>query len=194
MKRLSLGVVLVAAIALSIPASASAAEYDTFVGCDDSAANPVPANVCEFDDFPAAYFESDEDTEYLPCLEFPNADFICLNEERQAEAGVLDAVSLPTEEPGTYFAVWFVGEEVVGEWEFHINQRPPPPPTPAPLPAPAPVVVVPPFVVGPSKGCLTAKKKVTQLKSQLENANGRKQKTRLRGKLKGAKAAVKRAC
>jgi hypothetical protein len=191
MKRLPLGIVLTAAIALLATATASAAEYETFVGCD-LAANPVPATVCEFDDFPAAYIESDEDTEYLPCLEFPNADFLCLNEERQAEAGVLDAVSLPTEEPGTYFAVWFVGEEVVGEWEFRINQ-PPPPPAPAPLPAPAPVVV-PPFIAGPSKGCLKAKKKVTQLKNQLENANGRKQKTRLRGKLKGAKAAAKRAC
>lgn len=193
MKRLSLGIVLTAAIALLVPAAASAAEYDTFVGCDELAANPVPANVCEFDDFPAAYFESDENTEYLPCLEFPDADFLCLNEEQQAQAGILDAVSLPTEEPGTYFAVWFVGEEVVGEWEFRINQPPPPAPAPAPLPAPAPVVV-PPFIAGPSKDCLRAKKKVTQLRNQLQNANRRKQKTRLRGKLKGAKAAAKRAC
>ncbi len=141
---------------------------------------------------PGAFFEADEDTTYDVCVEAPNGDVFCLKEERDAKAGVRDVVALPAEEPGPYFVIWFVGDEPEGSWEFILNP-PPPPPVPAPAPAPA---VVPPMAVVPVKStaCLKAEKKVKQLKDQLQNASGKKRKARLRGKLKGARTAARKAC
>ncbi len=191
MRKLFLGIVAIAAVAASIPASASAAEYETFVGCDYLAANPAPATACAFDDIPGAFFEADEDTTYDVCIEAPNGDVFCLKEERDAKAGVRDVVALPAEEPGAYFVVWFVGVEQVGSWELILN---PPPPLPVRTPLPAPPPAVAPVVTGPSQRCLKARKRVTQLKNRLQNAHGRKQKAKVRGKLKGAKTRARKAC
>lgn len=191
MKRLVLGVLLTAALALSIPAGASAAEeYEGFVGCDIGSSSPIPATTCAFESNPAAFFEADEPTTYDLCSVVPNGDVFCLNEERDVAAGVLDSIPLPRKEAGSYLFVWFVGEDPVAEWEFTLNAAvPPPPPPPAP-PAPAPVV---PVATGPSQGCLKAQKRVKQLKNKLQNV-GKKQKAKVRTQLKGARTAAKKAC
>ena len=98
MKRLLLG--LVVAFSLLAPSPAGAAEYATFVGCDDLAETPTPSNVCMVDDFPAAYFEADVDTEYEIRVEFPSGKTLCL-EEQFAEAEVLYLNSITSEVPGT---------------------------------------------------------------------------------------------
>lgn len=197
MKRLSLGVVIVAAVALLAPAAASAAEYETFVGCDEFAENPAPSHVCQNDEFPGAYFESDEETEYDVCIEFPDGFFDCA-EEQEAEAEVLYVNPLFPDELGTYFVSWYVGVTEVGSWEFRWEAppSPPAPPAPTPVPALAPAPAPPPLVIAPAKStaCVKAEKRVKQLKNQLQSAEGRKQKGKLRGKLKAAKTAAKKAC
>lgn len=195
MKRLSLGVVVVAAVALLAPATASAAEYETFVGCNELAQNPVPSHVCQNDEFPGAYFESDEETEFDVCIEFPDGFFDCV-EEQEAEAGILYVNSLFPDELGTYFVSWYVGGTEVGSWEFLWEAPPSPPAPPAPAPPPALAPAPPPLVIAPVKStaCLKAEKRVKQLKNQLQNAEGRKQKGKLRGKLKGARNAAKKVC
>lgn len=192
MKKLLLGFALVAAASLSIPMSASAAEYETFVGCDDLAASPVPSHVCQIGDFPGAFFESDTDVEVEICVELPSAVVFC-TEEEFAEAGILYVLSLPNEEEGDYLASWFVEGVEVGSWAFRLDPPPPPPSPPAPAPpapAPPPAAVVP--VTSPQ--CLQAQHRVSTLKKQLRNASGHKQRVKLRGKLKSARAKAKRLC
>jgi hypothetical protein len=192
MKRLFLGTVLAAALAVAIPAAASAAEYETYVGCGASASTP-PAGVCLLGDTVGAFFESDEETEYEVCVETPDGFEECA-EEQEAEAGTLYVNELVPDELGTYFVSWYVGLTEVGFSTFRLDPRPAPPAPPALPPAPAPVP--PPVAVAPVKtvACTKAEKLVKQLKNQLQSTSGHKAKTKVRGKLKGARAAVNRAC
>lgn len=194
MKKLLLGFALLAAASLSIPMSASAAEYQTFVGCDDFAENPVPSHVCQLGDFPGAFFESDEETEYEVCVEFPDGEELCA-EEQVAEAGVLYVNSIFSELEGTHLVSWYVGGVEIGSWAFRLDPPPPPPAPPAPAPTP-PATSPPPAAVVPltSPQCLQAQHRVSTLKKQLRNASGHKQKVKLRGKLKSARAKAKRLC
>jgi hypothetical protein len=181
---------VLAAVVLLVPGAAGAATFSTFVGCDDLAENPVPAHVCRLDDFPAAYFESDTDTEYDVCVEFPDGQVLCQIEE-EAEGEVLYLNSIVTDEAGEYFVIWFVEEVEVGSWSFRID-APPPPPAPAP-----PIVVVPPApVVAPTRSgeCLKDIERISKLQARLRKADTHKQKVKIRGKLKNARAAVKLAC
>lgn len=192
MKRLFLGAVLAAALALAIPAAASAAEYETFVGCNYLTESPVPSHTCQVGDAPGAFFESDEETEYDVCVEFPDGFFDCA-EEQEAEAEVLYVNRIFSDEPGDYLLSWFVGPTEVGSWTFRLELPPAPPaPVPVPLPLPAPPVL--PAVAVPSPACVKAKKQVTKFKNKLQNTSGRKAKAKVRGKLKASKGAVKRAC
>jgi hypothetical protein len=191
MKKLLLGLVLIAMTALSIPPSSSAATYETFVGCDDLSENPVPAHVCQLGDFPGAYFESDVDTEYEVCVEFPSTAFIC-SEEEFAEAGVLYVNSITSEQPGAHFVSWYVGEIEVGSWAFRLD--PPAPPAAAPATSPPATTLLPAAAPVPSTACLKAKQRVGKLKGRLRHALGAKQKTKIRNSLRGARAAVRSAC
>lgn len=187
-KRLLLSALLVAIGSLAIPLSASAAEIETFVACDDSAPIPVPSHVCKIGDSPGAFFESDEETEYDVCVEFPDGEALCA-EQQLAEAGVLFVNTITTTLPGDHRVLWFVEGILVGSWDFRMD-RPPAPPVLAP-PAPPPPVVAP---AGPTPACLKARQRVRKLKSSLKKASGPKQKEKLRSKLKGARAATRRAC
>jgi hypothetical protein len=194
MKKLLLGIALAAIASFSIPLSASAAEYETFVGCDDLAANPIPSHVCQVGDFPGAFFAADTDTNVELCVEFPTKEFFC-TEEEFAEAGILYVNSIISEAPGNYFATWFVEGVEIGSWAFRLDSPPPPPPAPAAPTAPAPPAPPPPAVLpSPSPQCLKAKQRVSTLKNRLRTASARKLKVKLRGKLKGARATAKRAC
>lgn len=182
--------VLAMAASLLIPLTASAANYETFVGCDDLSENPIPAHACLTSDFPAAYFESDVETEYEVCVEFPTGTVFCA-EEQLAEAGFLYINSISTELAGDYFASWYVEGVEVGSWAFRLD----PPPAPPAQPLPAAAAPSPPAVaIGPSAGCLKAQQLVTKVNKQLKNAAGPKQKAKIRGKLRKAKTTAKRLC
>jgi hypothetical protein len=196
MKRVFLGSVLAAAVYLLASVPASAAEVETFVGCNYLAGNPVPSHVCQSGDSPGAFFESDEETEFEVCVELPTTVVLC-TDEFIAEAEVLYSVSLPNELTGNYLVSWYTKGVEIGSWAFRLDPPPPPPVppvTPAPVtPAPvtpAPLVVAP----APSAECLKAQHLVDKLKQRLRSASGHKQKTKLRAKLKSARAAEKRAC
>jgi hypothetical protein len=196
MKR-CLFLVLVSALGvLLVPASASAAaSYHTFVGCDDLSEAPLASHVCEVGDFPGAYFESSEETEYEACVEFPNEEFLC-TEAQVAEAGVLYVNSITTDQEGVHTAYWFVGEKEVGSFAWRM-EAPKPPPTPPVRPV---FTVVPPPpaapVVDPSQSpvCLKAQGQVVKLKSRLGKATRRQQKAKIRKALTAARAFSKKAC
>lgn len=193
MKRLLLGLLLAAAASLSMPLAASAAEYTTFVGCDDLSANPVPSHVCQIGEFPGAYFESDVETEYEVCVEFPDTEFLCTEQPQLAEADVLYVNSITTGLEGDHLVIWYVEGVEVGSWVFRMDPPPPPPTLPPP---PAPVTLIPPPAIStaPSPHCLAAQQHVAKLKGRLHKAHGAKQKSKIRAKLRIARAAARAAC
>lgn len=190
----SLAMILAAATTglLLAPVSASAASYHFFVGCDDLSETPVASHACVIGDFPAAYFESSEETEYEVCVEFPGGKFLCA-EEQLAEAEVLYLNSITTELEGVHTVYWYVGEDEVGSFVFRMNP-PPPPPTPPAVVPPAILAPAPVLPTGPSADCLIAQGKVSKLKGRLAKATRRQQKVRLRKALKTARASAKTAC
>jgi hypothetical protein len=188
MKRMLFGLILAAAGLLSIPAVAGAAEYDTYVACSPSFAAP-PSQDCQLGDTPAAFFETDEETEYDVCVEFPDGKYLCAFEQ-EAEAEVLYLNEIISSSAGQHYVDWYVGNVLVGEWGFRLNAPAPPPPPP-----PAPPAIVPPVVTPQiSVACVKAKSKVRKFKNQLQNASKPKAKARIRGKLNRARAAAKRLC
>jgi hypothetical protein len=185
-----LSVLSVLAVGLVAAASASAAEYETYVGCGSTASSP-PSHTCTLGDSPGAFFEADEDTEYEVCVEFPDFEFLCA-EEQSAEAGVLYVNEMTTEELGEHFVAWYVEGIEVGNWVFDVIAPPPPPAPPA---APAPVAPAPPAIAPvTSPACVAARGHVRSLSARLRKATSHKAKVRLRAKLKRARAAVKGAC
>ena len=187
---------LVAAIVF-LPATALGAEYTTFVGCDDLATNPIPSHECEIGDFPAAYFESDVGVEYDVCVEFPDAEFLC-SEENFAPAETLFLNSIETSQPGRHHVYWYLSgtETMIGFWAFDMTEPPPSPPPPTSPLAPPTVTPPAPIVnqIVPSTACVKARNRVRRLQGQLRRATSRIQKVGIRSKLKKARAAVRRAC
>jgi hypothetical protein len=187
-KKILLGALLAAAASLAIPLPASGAQFETFVGCDDLTAAPIPSHVCRIGDSPGAFFESDEDTEYEVCVEFPDRKLLC-REGQLAVAGLLLVNPITTNLLGDHLVSWFVEDDEVGSWDFRMDPRPPPPvATPPALPSPT---VVP---AGPSLACLKARHRVRKLKASLRKAGRPEQRARIRAKLSSARAAAKRAC
>jgi hypothetical protein len=191
MKRLILAVAGAVMASLMMPLMASAATYETYVGCGLTEST-APSEVCEIGSPVGAFFESDEETEYEVCVEFPNGEFLCAAEQ-EASQGVLYVNKITTDMPGTHYAVWYVEGVEVAEWPFRMDSPPPPPAPPAVAPPapPAPPVVSPP---GPSAACLQAKKRVGSLQSRLRRAVLPKAKNRLRAKLKQARVEKRRLC
>jgi hypothetical protein len=202
-KKLFLGLLLAATMLLGGALPANAAEYETFVGCNDLEEEPLPSHVCHIGDFPAAYFASDVDVEYEVCVEFPTASVACA-EENFAEAGFLYVNSITSEVEGNHLVIWYVEGVEVGSWVFRMDPAPPPPPPPLPPPpSPAPTASpIPPVVTPvtttpspqPSATCRRAKQQVTKLTRRLRNTTGHRQKVRIRVQLGKARSAVRRAC
>ncbi len=193
MKRLILSLVLAAGALLLLPLSASAATYETFVGCNDLSSSPIPTHVCQLGDFPGAYFESDVDTEYEVCVEFPGGSTICAEEEF-ADGGVLYVNSITSSLEGAHFVSWYVEGIEVGSWAFNLELPAPPPATPVTLPPPPSTPALPAVAPAPSAGCLKAQRQIGKLKSRLRQASGPQQKHAIRNRLKNARSAAALAC
>jgi hypothetical protein len=211
-KRLIVGSLLAALLSLAVPMSANAAEYETFVGCDDLEEEPVPAHVCEVGDFLGAYFASEVEVEYEVCVELPTGEELC-TEEELAEAEVLYVNTLLGELEGEYLFTWYVEGLPVGSWTVRLDPPPPAPtPTPAPAPTPPPSPAPPtttPVTTpsGPSAKCRSSKARVRALGKQAnaleqrlkhakgqQKANIRAQEAKIQGKLRRARSAARRAC
>lgn len=192
MKRMWWGLLLAAAGLLSIPAVAGAAEYEAYVGCSTSV-SASPSHDCQLGDSPGAFFEADEFTEYDVCVEFPDGEYLCRFGQK-AEEGVLYVNQITSELTGLHVVGWWVGEELIGTWDFQLNAPPPPPAPPTPPAPPAPPA--PPLPPAPtvSAACVKAKGKVRKFKKQLRKAVLPKQKARIRGKLNRTRSAVRRLC
>jgi hypothetical protein len=189
MKRLVLGLTLVAFAVALIPGTAWAAPSPGFVGCDETAETPQPSHKCLTTDSPAAYFKSPEEVEYEACLYEGVVELTC-GPPTLAEADTLSQNSL--EAPaGAYEVVWFVAgtAEELAEWAITIEE--PAPPAPPVLPVVPPVVA--PVLPTVNTECLAAQKRVARLKARVKKAHG-EQKAKLKSKLRKARAAATAAC
>lgn len=191
----SLAVVLAPGTALAVVGP----EFETYVGCGTTAST-APSHECELGDAVGAFFESSEEVEFDVCVEFPNEEVLCAEEQR-AEAGVLYVNEIETELAGTHHVFWFLTgtEEEIGSWSFEMKEPPPPPAPPppptitVPVPTVVPVPVPVPVPSRESSGCANAHKRVRALEKRLRHASSRR-KPILRAKLRKARAAVRRAC
>ncbi|HEY7255891.1 MAG TPA: hypothetical protein VH476_04330 [Solirubrobacterales bacterium] len=192
MKRLILGLVLAGLLALAVPSSApAAATYNLFAGCDAAAENPQPSHTCLTTDHMAAYFEASEETEYEVCLFRNVVEELDCSTPTVAEADTRFKNSFAITMPGKYELVWFnrVTESEIGEWDLAVESPPPPPPPPVVTPPPAAPLPSP-----VNTACLSGQKRVTALRAKVKRAHGRRQKAKLKAKLRKARAAVKAAC
>ena len=195
MKRSLTLVFACAAAVLLVTASAAAAEYNTFVSCDEPAENPSPSYFCEVGEAPRAFFEVSEETAYEFCVEFPNEKTDC-RKPKIVKPGIRYVDEIATDQVGFHAAYWFVGPENVGSFVFRMTARQTPPTEPVEIvppvivaPPPEPVVESP-----PPQGCLRSQGRVSTLKGKLGNATERKQRAKIRAALKGARASVKKTC
>jgi len=187
-KRLSLLVVMFAAIVWSAP-SAGAAEFTAYVGCGLSRETPA-ADVCYLGDGIGAFFRSnDADTEYEVCVQFPAGEYLCA-EDQEASQGTLYVNSITSEQLGNHRVEWYVEGALASTWHFELLAEPPPPPPVIP-PATVPPAVTPP---DPSSACNRARGRVRWYATKLKWAEGKRERARFRAKLKRAKAQVGSRC
>lgn len=195
MKRLCLGLVILASGLLLAPAGANAA-YDTFGTCDPSVSE-TPSHLCHSGEPLGAFFESDLPTVFELCIEFDGDEYGC-TEPEAVDANVPFGWKIEDLVDGDYVFRWYVsGTEVGSPWSIRVEPAPPPSEPSTPPATTAPTVVTPPPPVAaplPSAACTKAKRRVLVLKGRLKQASGLKAKTKLRAKLKLARAAVKRLC
>jgi hypothetical protein len=137
---------------MALAPSAGAASYLTYVGCSPFV-SASPSHVCHIGDEPGAFFKSDTEVEYKVCVDFPNSETIC-SEEELAEANTLYVNAITTSVVGAHLVTWHVEGVEVASWAFRVDEPPSPAPTPSPAPGPSPPSVpvakppTPPTVIG----------------------------------------------
>lgn len=186
----------VASISLTSATASASTEVSTYVGCDSLAATPVPSHECEIGNSPGGYLEANENLEYDICTKHPNGETVC-EEHQNATAFILFGNVIPAKEVGQYQVVWSrtgAGTEL-GSWTFTMRAAGSPPPgttpeSPGGTPPPSNMPTAP---SGPSARCLTAKSRVKALSAKLKSA-GKKQKPKIKAKLRKARAGVASAC
>jgi hypothetical protein len=162
-------VATLAAFVLLAAPSASAAGYTAYVGCSRSA-SVAPTHVCQIGDKPGAFFESEEETEYEVCVNFPSGDETCA-EEQLVLANTLYVNAITTNLVGTHLVTWYVEGAEVASWSFTMEEpapvaSPSPGPGSVPAPPPAPQSAVPaPTVIACASGYEGAFSFVSQLPS-----------------------------
>jgi len=113
-----------AACSLAGGASASAANFKTYVGCSTSE-HATPSNLCHQGDHPGAFFEDESaDVSYVVCVSFPIGNELCTGEE-EALRGVLyvNKISLAADAAGSYNVIWSVSGQQVGSTAFSVVPR-----------------------------------------------------------------------
>lgn len=120
MGRLAVLVAVVIGTVLVLASSASAAEFETYVGCSTTV-GAEPSHACYQGEHPGAFFQSPTDLSYEVCVAFPTGEELCSGEE-EAVAGTLYVNKISTAgHTGVYNVSWSVGSQVVGSWSFSLE-------------------------------------------------------------------------
>jgi hypothetical protein len=192
-------IALMATLFLSTAGTALATtEVSTFAGCDSLSPTPVPSHECEIGDSPGGYLKSNEQIFYDICTKHPNGESVC-ETNQSAAPNVLFGNVIVAKEVGQYLVTWTKtgeGSTSYGSWTFTMKaagSSQPPESTPENR-APAPVpVVTPPIASQQSVACTVAKRHTKTLAAKLKTA-GKNQKSKVRARLRKARATVASAC
>jgi hypothetical protein len=104
----------------AVPATASAAAYEHYVGCGVTE-KTRPSHSCPKKSKMAAFFKSvNADAVYTVCAKFPSGKNICARSQ-QAEQGVLKVNEFTSKEPGKLRVTWFVKGRSVGSFALQIT-------------------------------------------------------------------------
>lgn len=119
-KRLVLALLVTAALASAVPASAGAVAYKHYVGCGISQ-NAKPAHKCPKKSKKGAFFKSlNGDVNYSICVKFPTGKNICAKAQ-PAQQGTLYVNKITSNIPGTHRVTWFVEGKRVGAFLFKVT-------------------------------------------------------------------------
>ncbi|HEX7245423.1 MAG TPA: hypothetical protein VF245_07665 [Solirubrobacterales bacterium] len=119
-KRLVLALLVVAALASAVPASAGAVAYKHYVGCGISQ-NAKPAHKCPKKSKKGAFFKSlNGDVNYSICVKFPTGKNICAKAQ-PAKQGTLYVNKITSNIPGLHKVTWFVEGKRVGASLFRVT-------------------------------------------------------------------------
>ena len=107
-------------LAAAVPATASAAAYEHYVGCGISK-NAKPAHVCPKGAKKGAFFKSTQaDVSYTVCVKFPSGKNLCA-QAQEALKGTLYVNKITSTIPGVHVVSWFVKGKKVGSFAFRVK-------------------------------------------------------------------------
>jgi hypothetical protein len=120
LKALVATLVATGLLAAVIPASASAAAYQHYVGCGISR-NAKPAHVCPKGSKKGAFFKSTKgDVTYTVCVKFPSGKNLCA-QAQEATKGTLYVNKITSTIPGRHVVSWYVKGKKVGAFAFRVK-------------------------------------------------------------------------
>jgi hypothetical protein len=103
-----------------VPATASAAAYQHYVGCGISP-KATPAHACPKGSKKGAFFKSTKaDVNYSVCVRFPSGKTLCAKQQ-EAERGTLYVNKITSTIPGKHRVTWFVEGKKVGSFAFRVK-------------------------------------------------------------------------
>ena len=107
-------------LAVTVPATASAAAYKHYVGCGVSK-NAKPARACPKKAKKGAFFKSlNGDVAYTVCVKFPSGKNLCA-QSQEAEQGTLYVNKITSTIVGRHVVSWYVKGQKVGSWAFKVT-------------------------------------------------------------------------
>jgi hypothetical protein len=120
LKTLTALVLATGLLAAMVPAIASAAAYEHYVGCGVSK-NAKRSHACPKKAKKGAFFKSlNGDVAYTVCVKFPSGKNLCA-QAQEAKEETLYVNKITSTIPGRHVVSWYVKGQKVGAWAFRVT-------------------------------------------------------------------------
>jgi hypothetical protein len=120
LKTLTALMLVTGLLAVMVPATASAAAYEHYVGCGVSK-NAKPSHACPKKAKKGAFFKSlNGDVAYTVCVKFPSGKNLCA-QAQEAQEETLYVNKITSTIPGRHVVSWYVKGQKVGSWAFRVT-------------------------------------------------------------------------
>jgi hypothetical protein len=120
LKTLTALMLVTGLLAVMVPATASAAAYEHYVGCGVSK-NAKPSHSCPKKAKKGAFFKSLNGTvSYTVCVKFPSGKNLCAQAQEAKEETLYDN-KLTSTIPGKHVVSWYEKGQKVGSWAFRVT-------------------------------------------------------------------------
>jgi hypothetical protein len=120
LKTLTALVLVTGLLAATVPATASAAAYQHYVGCGVSK-NAKPSHSCPKKAKKGAFFKSLNGTvSYTVCVKFPSGKNLCA-QAQEANEQTLYVNKITSTIVGRHVVSWYVKGQKVGSWAFRVT-------------------------------------------------------------------------